>query len=817
MPLTEILERNAKEFPGKIAAVMRFGYRTAALSYQDVYELSRRVAILLEKSGVKKGDPVLLLAPNSPYWLCVFWGTLLRGAVMVPLNVQSTAEIIKKIADQTGAKVFFKHLYFKQEIPAGLKTYDVELIKEDTAGLDSSGFEKPEVKDDDIAEIMYTSGTTGDPKGVILTHANISSNLEAMLKAIPISGDDRFLSILPLGHVFEQLAGFLIPFASTAQIAYAHSPTAITELLAEHRITKMVAVPEFLRIMMAKIKARVPRLMFALGKAAPSKTLRRLIFSPVHKKLGGALDTVASGGSFLDPELEKDWEAMGIDLLQGYGLTETSPVISTNSYESRKIGSVGKILPDVEVKIASDGEIFAKGPNVFQGYFKNPAKTKEAFTADGWFKTGDIGEFDKDGFLFIRGRKKYLIKGPEAQNVYPEDIEIELNKIPGVKDSCVVGLGKPPGRMEIHAALLLEESAKMPPEKIIEEANKYLASYQQISTWSLWPKDDFPRSATRKVKKDEVMKWLESEPVLALERVETAAPTVLVNLLAEITGAGVEKIGLGTKIVPELGLDSLLRIELVSRIEQRLGAAVEESRITPETTVADLEQMIKTAGPVSGKLRFKTWPLAEGVSLLRSVAQWLLFLFAKGFVELRVEGEENLKGLSLPVVFMPNHISNLDSIVILMAMPAKIRKQVALAAAKDLFYKKLRLFSRPLEFLFNIFPFPRKEYEDIKFGLDYMGRLLDRGWSVVVHPEGRISPSSKLQPLKRGAGLIAVEMGASVVPVKITGTHDIWPREKILPQKRGAVVVRFGKPVKFSRQDSYIEATTKIERILLSL
>jgi long-chain acyl-CoA synthetase len=817
--LTDILKNSAQKFGDRPALIMRMGYRTLKLSYRDIYELAKKIACFLRKNGLQKGDAVLLLAPNSPYWICVWWGCLLEGCIPVPLNIQSTSETVERIAEQTGAKALFKFLHYKQKLPARLKIYDIEFMQEFLEGIENAQFSSEAgAGENDIAELMYTSGTTGDPKGVILTHKNLLSNLETLASLVVISEKDVFLSVLPLSHIFEQMAGFLFPFSRGAVIVYAHSPIAIRSLLKEYRVTHMIAVPEFLRIIMDKIEAASGALL-RLSLKIQNKRIRKILFWPVRRNLGRRLQTVASGGASLDPELEKKWDALGINLLQGYGLTETSPIISTNTYGERCIGSVGKILPNVKVKIAPDGEIWVKGPNVFQGYFKNKEKTKETFTADGWFKTGDIGELDQNGFLYIKGRKKYMILGPGGQNVYPEDIEFELNKLADVSDSAVVGLEKPGGAVEIHAVLLFKKEVEANIESIVKKANQKLASYQQIQGWSAWPKDDFPRSATKKVKKEEVLKWLRSrkEPAFA-KAVADEIKTPLIRLLAEITGRDISEINAKTRLVPELNLDSLLRVELVARIEEKFGAIIDEAAIAPATSVADLEKMVKDQKPAPPISLFKKWPRLRWISWIRTLGQiFLVFPLFRIFMEVKIEGAENLRDLRLPAVFMPNHTSYLDSFAVLRALPFYIRKRAAFAAAQDVLYK-YKSIGILGELFLNAFPFPRQEYENIKAGLECMGKLLDWQFSVVIYPEGKISLSGKLQSLKRGAGLIAVEMDASIVPVKIIGANAIMPDRKWFPRKRrGIVVVKFGKPIKFKKSDSYIETTEKLQEVIKNL
>lgn len=826
MILNKILQESAQKYPDSPALTMKMGYRTATFTYKNIEDLSKKVALFLEKNGIGKGDKVLICAPNSPYWVCVFWATMLRGAVIVPLNVQSTKQIIQRIVDQTDAKIIFKHIFFKHELSENIKQFDIEFIEDLVEEFLIENFQEINISENDLMQIMYTSGTTGDPKGVMLTHKNIYSNLETISEIIIVtSGHDKALSILPLSHIYEQTMGFLLPFWHGVQIIYVHSYSAIRSLMKQYQITKMVAVPEFLQLMMSRIefeaetkgRKKLFNKLMHVSKKLNNKFISRILFYPVIKGLGGKLDTIASGGAALDTHLEEKWISLGIYVLQGYGLTETSPVVASNTYTDFKIGSVGKVISGVEVKFGSDNEILVKGPNVFLGYFKDEQKTKDVFTQDNFFKTGDLGEFDSDNFLYVKGRKKYLIKGPGGQNVYPEDIELELNKIEGVQDSCVLGLEKSSGAVEIHAVLLLDlKKENIDLEKIIEQANSNLASYQQIGGWSVWQDIDFPRTVTRKIKKDEVRKFLEGKQK-GLTKVSDQKKSRLIQILSQITGTDVSYISESTKIVHELNIDSLMRVELVSCIEEELGVVIEESAITPKTTVKDLEELIKVKKPIKESTRLKKWPRSWWASILRMILQPLFFLIIRIFVKLKVEGKENLQNLDLPVVLMPNHVSFIDSVVVCMAAPWHIRKKLAFAAASDVLYGEYKYAVWFAELLFNSFPIQRGETDNIKLGLDYIGQMLDQKFSVVIFPEGRMSETGNLLELRRGAGLVAVEMHSYIVPVKIVGSNSIVPYGKIFPIKRGEIKVIFGKPIKFKRSDSYALAMEKIHDSIKNL
>lgn len=787
MTLVDILQNSVEKYRDLPAVVMRPRYRTISWTYQDLAQYASGIARLLEKEGVNPGDRVLLWAPNSPYWVGAFLGIMLRGGVVVPLHVENTPEFIEKVARQTGAGVMLKSSHLKFT-PAGMKTIDSDLQAPDN--LKAISYKPEAILETDLAEIIYTSGTTGDPKGVMLTHRNIASNIEGISRAIPIDSRDRFLSILPLSHMFEQVAGMLFPLSRGARIVYLPRIASglITKALEEHQATHLLAVPQFLDTVMKKIETRAQeggkeKSLLAARRIAEHLpfVLRRLFFRKVHTRFGGHLTTVASGGAPLDAALEKKWELLGIRLLQGYGLTETAPIVSANTYDEHRFGSVGKPLGGVEVKIAPDGEILVRGPNVFSGYYKNNEKTKAAFAPGGWFRTEDMGELDRDGFLYIRGRKKYMILGPGGQNVYPEDIEFELNKQPGVRDSAVVGFGED-HHVEIRAVLLVDPGTDV--ERAVDGANKNLSSFQKIQDWSLWPEPDFPRSATRKVQKEKVLAWLRGEKKEAVGAPQKV--TSLTKLLGEIFEKDPVKISPGAMLVSDLGLDSILRIELVTRIEEIFGVVIEEREIASNTSVRGLEEAIKKAPRLEKpKEVLKNWPFTIPTRIIREALYWILvFPFLGFFTRTKIFGREVFEDLKDPFLVMSNHRSYLDSPVVLRSLPRWVRRRSTFAAAADVM-RKFWWSVPALELFYACFPFPREEKENIESGLEAIGKLLDKGWSVVVYPEGRQSPTKELLPLKRGAGLLGVEMGVPVVPVFIDGTEYVLPRDKIFPRRRG--------------------------------
>jgi len=821
--LVDILKNGKLRFPGAPALKIKPRYRSIVWNYSQLSNFASGIAKLLEEKRIKKGDRVLLWAPNSPYWLGSFFGCLLKGVVAVPLHLQNTHQFIREIERQTKAKLLLKYSGLKA--PKGLQCPSLDIDYLDEFIEREHKFLAPSIKESDIAEILYTSGTTGDPKGVILTHKNIIFNLKAIFHIIDVKKTDRILSILPLSHIFEQIVEFRI-LASGAQIVYipALSSVVITRNLRENKITKMAVVPEFLRLVMERIeseaklqgKEKILQTLFKISPSLPIK-LRRILFQNVHQKFGGKLGLIISGGAPLDLEVAKKWKALGIDIVQGYGLTETSPIVSALTEKDKKLASIGKIIQGIEVKIAKDGEILVKGPIVTQGYWKNPLKTKEAFKA-GWFKTGDIGYFDKEGYLYLKGRKKFMILTPAGQNVYPEDLEAELNKEEEIEDSCVIGLKKE-GRLLIHA-VLLSKVKKIELQKIIDRVNKRLASFQQIQSWSIWSFSDFPRTITRKVKRPEVSQYLVKQIVPAEVKVLRKEIPLLINILAQITETNPSLISQQSSIVKNLKLDSLMRIELVGRIEEEFGVEIDEASITSETKVADLEKLIQEKPKKLLKYKLRTWPRLALINGIRQILQNLIFfpIILNLLSKIEVEGMENIKKVRTPIILMPNHISDLDTPIIFKVLPSVIQKKLTVAAATDILYEKLWYVQPLVTLFFNTYPLPRTG--QIKSGLIYTGELLDKGWSILVFPEGGISETGKLLPLKMGTGVMGLEMQVPIIPVKIIGTQEILPihwQRRGVKKLRGKVIVKIGKPIYFKKGAAYDAATKVIEKAMRTL
>ena len=800
LTLPEFLDRQTTRYAGLPALQYRPRYRTLRWTYGDLAGQTAALAGSLSAAGLQPGDRVLLHSDNSPAWVAAFFAVARCGAVVVPLNPRSPPEHVQRIVDSARPRLLPRSRRSAAVGAGGLPAWHI----------DSAGPRPPLARAEDpldeslpsVAEILYTSGTTGDPKGVMLTHENLLSDMAALSERVPLTPQDRVINLVPLFHAYGQMTGMLCPLLGGCEVRHVGPPTsrAIREALTRYPATHLILVPEILKTLLQRLEQDLGRLPGGLS---------RILRGRVRRRLSPTLRTLVCGGAPLDPELEDQCRALGFEILQGYGLTETSPALAANAPETHRRGSVGRPLSGLEIRLAADGEILVRGPMVMAGYYRQPQSTAEAFAGD-WLRTGDIGRLDPDGYLFLRGRKKYRIIAESGENVFPEDIEAELNLVAGVVDSAVIGRAEA-GRTLIHAVLLCPEHRA---QAAVDQANQRLEPHQRIVSWSIWPEPDFPRSVTRKVRKEIVSRSLREIRKPPPAAAGAPEPTPIKRLLAEVSGVPVADIPDDLPILSGLGIDSMLRIELVARLEESLGLCLEEARIAPGLTVAGLEALARarTGVPPAGE-RYPRWPQSAWAKRLRPPAVGLLLRsWLPLCCRLRVEGLEHLIDPEGPRIYMANHLSYLDSAAFALALPPPLRDRLCIAAATSVLYRRYAWAVPLAELTLNAFPFPTELDENIQSGLHAIGHRLDDGWSVLLFPEGRMNRGARpLLPLKGGTGVIAVEMQAPIVPVAISGTARIMPPGAILPRERGIVGVRFGTVLTFAPEDAYTVATERIQ------
>ena len=536
------------------------------------------------------------------------------------------------------------------------------------------------------------------------------------------------------------------------------------------------------------------------------------IYRRVHKLLGWKFWAFIVGAAPLPPELEEFWQRLGFVVIQGYGLTETAPIVTLNHPFHTRKGSVGKPIAGVEVKISEDGEILVRGENVTSGYLNPDAESAKAFE-DGWFHTGDVGSLDETGQLSIRGRKKEMIVTADGLNIFPEDVESVLNKVSGVRDSAVVGVTQD-NRERVHAAVVLDDGVD--PEEVIRKANAQLEDHQRIRGFTVW-QGDLPRTeGTRKLKRREIRSRIGGSG--ATNAVEAASTGDIESVIAQYAP--------GRAVTPEttmeeLGLSSLERVELLMALERRFGVTLDEGAYAECRCVSDLKRLVAeplvtgvVQAPSSAEpVEFPAWNRRKWAYAVRRVnlPLWILPL-ARVFTWVRAEGRENLRALEGPVIFAPNHQSHLDIPALMLGLPAKWRYRIAPAMSKEFFdahfhperHKFFDRFTNGLNYylstlVFNAFPFPQRE-AGARQTVRYAGELANEGWCIVIFPEGRITETGEIARFMPGVGMLASRLNLPVVPVRLEGLDKVLHRTWRMATP-GRVTVKFGQPLRLEGDD----------------
>jgi len=830
-----------QQFGDDPALVERRGYRRVVWSYAGLARAAVRVALQLRDRGVRTGDRVLLCAANSPEWVAAFWGCVLRGAVIVPVDYAGSPEFARRVAENSGARVAL----LSRDIAATTQ-FEKSLILEDVAvpdanfgpafrpgargadlfSLAATLADKPLTRKD-ILQILFTSGTTGEPRGVVLTHGNFLANLEPVESGFaPYRKYERwfhplrFVTLVPLSHVFGQFMALLVPPVLGAVIVVENSsnPSDVIATAKRERATALIAVPR----MLDTLRRGVERQVESRGKAARfarrfasaegRRFLRRAwMFRAIHRRFGWKFWAFISGGAALSPDTEAFFRRLGYAVVQGYGMTETASLISLNHPFRAAQGTVGKILPGREFRLAADGEILVRGENVSVGYWEKGALRPSG--EEGWLRTGDLGELDAEGNLRFRGRKKSVIVTPAGLNVYPEDLEAALRAQPAVRDCVVVPLARDANAEPCAVLLLASGAGSLEAGAAVQQANASLAEYQRMRRHVIWPQADFPRTATGKPRLAEIA--ARAGALLHDGAALSSQPSALEQLLdrftrpAPATPAG----GAPQHLERELNLTSLDRVELLTALEERYQLDLNETSFARAKTVADVERLLQqpSAGPRRGReYVYPRWTQSPPVRWLRLAIYYLLVWPATVILaHPRVAGRERLHGLRGPVLVVSNHITRRADIgLILKALPWRFRHRLAAAMegerlmlmrrpSRDWFF--LRRFGYWLGYwlvsaLFNVFPLPQRS--GFRESFRFAGESVDRGYSLLVFPEGEVTSDGAMTAFQNGVGLLVENLAIPVVPVRLDGVWGM-KREARRLAHRGEITVRIGAPVVF--------------------
>jgi long-chain acyl-CoA synthetase len=803
------------------------GFRSRSCTYAEVGRAARGFAARLHEIGIQKGDKVVFWSENRPEWIVAFWGCVLGGVVVVPIDYRASPDFLARVRRLVAAKLTL----IGQDVPPLRTSVEGPVWKLHELDWRDGHPPRTPLARADVAEIIFTSGATAEPKGVVITHGNVLANIVPVEREVvkyrkwgrpffPL----RFLNLLPLSHLFGQaLATFVPPMLpGTVVFMRGYNPTDIVAQIKKRRISVLVSVPKILDVLREHVLRAAP-------EAATPGPRQHFVFRwwryrRVHRLFGLKFWAFVVGAAPLDAELEAFWNELGFVVIQGYGLTETAPIVSLNHPFATQKGSVGKAIAGVEVQIAPDGEILVRGENVTRGYFNADDETARAFEG-GWFHTGDIGEIGEDGQLYIRGRKKEMIVTPEGLNVFPEDVERVLLHVHGVRDAAVVGV--PIGSEErVHAVLVLAPDADR--DAVVRDANAQLADHQKIRRALVWPEPELPRTeGTRKLKRAAIREWVTTgaAPAPAAQRSDDR----LAALIAKY--AGPATLSPGTTL-EELGLTSLDRVELMVALEDAFQTRIDERAFSEARDLGHLRSLVERAelegAPPPEPVDFPSWNRSWPARVMRrtSLPTWILPL-ARLFAWLRVEGREHLQSLDSPVIFAANHQSHMDTPVILAALPPRLRYRVAPAMAKEFFkahffpaeHGRLAWFTNSLNYylaalFFNAFPLPQRE-AGARQTLRYIGDVLEDGFSVLIFPEGARTDAGEIRRFRPGIGMITSRLAVPVVPVRIEGLdkvlHHSWRMAR-----PGRVRVAFGAPMRLSG-DNYEELTRQVEDAVRAL
>ncbi len=868
----------SERWPDNPALELQRHDKIESCTYAELRRMSESIARWITENGFEHGARLAMLADNHPRWVAVYLGTIAARCTIVPLDTALHADQVATLLKDSGASLLFcdaKHVPVAREALSnaklGLVLMDPDRIAKTSApeiwaanlpAIFNAGpgqFKSADSPLDDVACLLYTSGTTADPKGVMLTHGNFLGEVEAVFNWVDLGPSDALLGVLPMFHVLAQMANLLLPLVKGARVVYLETlnTTELLRALQERNITAFAVVPQFYYLIHERIFQEVQKRGAATQTIFKSliglnRMLRklglnagRIFFGKIHATLGSHMRYLATGGSRFDPGIARDFHDLGIDILQAYGLTETTAAVFANSPSNNVIGSVGQAMKGVQARLLDPqpqedggpaiGEVALHGAVVMKGYWNRPDATA-AVLRDGWFFTGDLGYFDAHQNLFLTGRKKEVIVLSNGKNVYPEEIEAHYLKSPFIKEIAVMGLeGKPGAGGDRLYAVVVPNFDVLRQRKIvnakeairfdIESLSHQIASTKRIGSYEIW-QDDLPRTSTRKIKRFEIEKRVKAnqgprsadDSDIPAERPLTADETAWLDqpdvqralkIVRESSQTAPPSLRPSHNLELDLGFDSMQRIELSSQLEKELGGHVEESQLAEIYTVRDLiDAVLQSAASGAGGQRpaFAGWNaiLAEETSdpdvlalahpqaaiggflyLLSRVIQ----IISRDLFQLRIHGLENLPAHG-PFIISSNHQSYLDPVLLAGVLPEAIVRDAFAVGTSEIFGDGfMRRLARWVRVVVvdpdaNLVPAMRAG----AFGLRH-GRVL------ILYPEGERSLDGTPKTFKKGAAILSIHSQAPIVPVAIEGFFEAWPRGKQFPQKLAPLRIQFGPPI----------------------
>lgn len=857
--LIEDFRRHSRE----TAVVAHRGNRRYRTTYGELAELAGRFAAELDHRGILPGERIVLWGANSSEWISAFFGCLLRGVIAVPLDAAGSPEFAARVVKDVAPKLIVGDHHLINSISAHLDISAIpQILLADLAAqlpAQPNFLVSSAVTKDAPFQIVFTSGTTSEPKGIVHTHRNVLASV------VPIEHEMkryrkyerwvhplRFLHTLPLSHVFGQFMGLWLPPLLAGELHFAEGLEGrrMTELIRRERISVLVAVPRILQLLRAHLLSRFSNLQEMLNQSSSHSLFKAFWrYRKVRSALGFKFWAVISGGAALPAELEEFWNRLGIALIQGYGMTETTALVTLNHPFKIAQGTIGKSLPGREVKLSEDGEILVRGDMLAAATWKNGRMNPRESE---WLATGDLGEKNDSGELRYLGRKGDVIVTGSGMNVHPDDLESAMKQQTFVNDCVVVPCEMLGGSEPV--AVVISSGSEDQLHQAVVEANRGLADYQQIRRIFKWPEPQFPYTSTGKLLRRKVSEWV-CQTVVDQQR-QQSAPTgsdILLDLIADVTGERASSAGNELRLAEDLHLDSLGRVQLQTALEQRLDLELPDDALASLETLGQLRAIVDaqaTAAP-TGRTEIPagaSHSLTPSLPITQGETQntpppppapplthkdddqkaltsghlyphwpwsWPFHAIRAAFIELTLRPLVRLLGkprVVLPAVELPsgplliiaNHVTAMDGPLVLYALPGKLRRNLAIAMSGEMLLdlrrgrnqpnKILDFFAPPQYWLvtafFNVFPLPR--LHGFRRSFSHAGEAMDRGYSVLVFPEGARSFDGGMRPFRQGIGLLAQESRVPVVPVALTGLEKAhrtgWFRSGLLEIRVGEAI-----------------------------
>jgi long-chain acyl-CoA synthetase len=902
------LVEDFRHHAAETAVVTHRGNRRYRTTYGELAQLAGRFATEIDRRGIAPGERVVLWGVNSAEWISAFFGCLLRGVIAVPLDAAGSPEFASRVVKDVTPKLLvgdpnlLHHLTGADDIP---HLWLAELSSKLPAAQNFIVSEA--VTPQTPFQIVFTSGTTSEPKGIVHTHANVLSSMRPIeheirkyLKYERWVHPLRFLHTLPLSHVFGQFMGLWLPPLLAGEIHFAEQLEArrMTDLIRRERISVLVAVPRILQLLRAHLLSRFDGLAAQVERVEKLSLLKQWWqFRRVHSVLGWKFWAVISGGAAMPADLEQFWNRIGIALIQGYGMTETTALVTLNHPFKIAQGTIGRTLPGREVRLSEDGEILVRGDMlataIWQGGAMRPREGE-------WLATGDLGVKNEHGELEFQGRKGDVIVTSGGMNVHPEDVETAMKKQPGVRDCVVVPCQLLGGTEPVAVVISSGDEAQV--QQAVLNANRELADFQQIRRMFKWPEPQFPYTSTGKLLRRKVTSWVCQQVQDQQQPAKHSGPhsaitgtDIVLDLIAEVTGEHSPDADNKMRLTEDLHLDSLGRVQLQTALEQRLDLELPDDAFASVETLGDLRAIIgEQAAPntpdqtsqsiqtpdispdslnpqpsepmrpgrtdenqlqavsasssaipkrsasstddsqralTSGHL-YPRWPWSWPFQTIRAAFLELVMRPLVWFLGAPRVVSKTGELPSGPLLIIANHVSAYDGALVLYALSGRLRRRTAIAMSGEMLlnYRRgrnqpnilLNLLAPPqywlVTALFNVFPLPR--LHGFRRSFTHAGEAMDRGYSVMVFPEGARHKDGNLRSFRQGIGLLAQESHVPILPVALVGLDEIARQEETRKTawfRSGQIEIRLGEVIPVDEEIESAELTAKLEAAIREL